>query len=201
MLFTGFSEGYGINNPYCLVLPVRYSLLAVILLFATFTTGTIEQKATSQEVAVVTVDSTNLQFSPSTITISEGDAVRFFWSGELLAHNAVAEEGLFDSGDPSREVDYSFTFEIGTNGTYSYICEPHEAVGMVGTIIVEPDAPSIPPEPDPDPMGEVPTKSGETWIPFFGLELIMVIMLIMVIYNFGRSQGHTETSLEIPDSD
>ncbi len=74
-------------------------------------------------------------------------------------------------------------------------------VGMVGTIIVEPDAPSIPPEPDPDPMGEVPTKSGETWIPFFGLELIMVIMLIMVIYNFGRSQGHTETSLEIPDSD
>jgi plastocyanin len=182
-------------------LPVRYSLLVVILLFATFTTGTIEQKATSQEVTVVTVDSTNLQFSPSTITISEGDAVRFFWSGELLAHNAVAEEGLFDSGDPSREVDYSFTFEIGTNGTYSYICEPHEAVGMVGTIIVEPAAPSITPEPDPDPMGEVPTKSGETWIPFFGLELVLVIMLIMVIYHFGRTQGLAETSLESPDSD
>ena len=78
---------------------------------------------------MVTVDSTNLRFSPSTVTITEGDSVRFFWSGELLAHNAVADDGLFDSGEPSREVDYSFTFEIGTNGTHTYVCEPHEAMG------------------------------------------------------------------------
>lgn len=89
------------------------------------------------EVVVVTVDSTNLRFSPSTVTISEGDTVRFFWSGQALPHNAVENSELFDSGEPNRAVDYSFTFEGGLNGSFEYVCEPHEAVGMVGTIIVE----------------------------------------------------------------
>lgn len=34
-------------------------------------------------------------------------------------------------------MDYSFTFETGMNGTYEYVCEPHEDMGMVGTITVE----------------------------------------------------------------
>ena len=41
-------------------------------------------------------------------------------------------------GDPDTEVDYSFTFDKGTNSTYSFICEPHEALNMVGTIVVNP---------------------------------------------------------------
>ena len=84
------------------------------------------------------MDSTNLRFSPESVTITEGDVVRFFWSGELLAHNAVSYDGLFDSGDAARNVDYSFKFEVGTNGTYEYLCEPHEEFGMIGTIVVEP---------------------------------------------------------------
>ena len=86
----------------------------------------------------ITVDSTNLRFSPSDVTISEGETVRFFWSGELLPHNAVEANEVFDSGEPSRNVDYIFTFEIGMNGTYEYVCEPHEDMGMVGSITVEP---------------------------------------------------------------
>ena len=96
------------------------------------------QEEQEGEVVVVSVDSTNLRFSPETITLNEGDTVRFLWSGELLAHNAVEENGLFDSGDPSRDVDYSYTFSIGENGTYEYVCEPHEDLGMIGTIVVEP---------------------------------------------------------------
>ena len=90
------------------------------------------------DVIVITVDSTNLQFSPSEVTISEGQTVRFFWSGEFLEHNAVDQGGLFSTGDPETEVDYSFTFDRGTNNTYDFICEPHELLNMVGTIIVEP---------------------------------------------------------------
>ena len=89
----------------------------VVFLLTLIVPGSLSQVSDTQEV-VVTVDSTNLRFSPSSVTIEEGDSVRFFWSGELLAHNAVAEEGIFDSGEASRNVDYSFTFEIGTNGTY-----------------------------------------------------------------------------------
>ena len=35
-----------------------------------------------QSEKVVTVDSTNFRFSPSEVTIDEGQSVRFFWSGE-----------------------------------------------------------------------------------------------------------------------
>ena len=75
------------------------------------------------EVVVVSVDSTNLRFSPETITLTEGDSVRFFWSGELLAHNAVERNGLFDSGEPMRNVDYTYTFEIGAV-SYTHLTLP-----------------------------------------------------------------------------
>ena len=129
-------------------------LLPVIAIFvlAVLTTGTIEEQDITQEEVVVTVDSTNLRFSPQSVTVTEGDSVRFFWSGELLAHNAVAYDGLFDSGDASRNVDYSFKFEVGTNGTHEYLCEPHEEFGMTGTVVVEPL--TIVEEESPDEDGE-----------------------------------------------
>ena len=105
------------------------------------------------EVFVVTVDGTNLRFSPDTITLKEGDTVNFLWENQLLPHNAVEENGLFDSGDPERNVDYSYTFNIGENGTYQYECEPHADLGMVGTIIVEP-LPFVEPEPEPENQSE-----------------------------------------------
>ena len=86
---------------------------------------------------IVTVDSTSLRFSPSEVTVTEGQAVRFMWAGQALAHNAVADDGLFDSGEPERDVDYRFVFEPGTAGTRTFVCEPHASVGMVGTVIVE----------------------------------------------------------------
>jgi plastocyanin len=94
---------------------------------------------------IITVDSTNLRFSPSDVTIEEGQTVRFFWSGQALPHNAVEQNGVFDSGEPERNVDYSFTFERGMNGTYEFVCEPHAALGMVGTITVTPLPPLEPP--------------------------------------------------------
>ena len=129
-------------------------LLPVIAIFvlAVLATGTIEEQDLTQEEVVVTVDSTNLRFSPQSVTVTEGDSVRFFWSGDLLAHNAVAYDGLFDSGDASRNVDYSFKFEVGTNGTHEYLCEPHEEFGMTGTVVVEPL--TIVEEESPDEDGE-----------------------------------------------
>ena len=58
-------------------------LLPVIAIFvlAVLATGTIEEHDVTQEEVVVTVDSTNLRFSPQSVTVTEGHAVRFFWSG------------------------------------------------------------------------------------------------------------------------
>jgi|TARA_B100001094_G_scaffold317764_1_gene360537 plastocyanin len=90
------------------------------------------------EDVIITVDSTNLRFSPSSVTVDEGDAVRFFWDGQILPHNAVEENGTFDSGDTTSNEDYRFVFLPGLNGTFEYYCEPHRSLGMVGEIIVNP---------------------------------------------------------------
>ncbi len=122
-----------------------------------------------QSEKVVTVDSTNFRFSPSEITISEGQVVRFFWSGELLGHNAVEENGLFDSGEPETDVDYSYKFEIGSNGTYEYVCEPHEQMGMIGTIIVNPV--SI----EEEEEEEIETEDALPGLPFYSAILISIV--------------------------
>jgi len=137
------------------------------------------------EIVVVTVDGTNLRFTPDTITLKEGDSVHFFWSDELLAHNAVEENGLFDSGDTSRNVDYTYTFKIGENGTYQYVCEPHESLGMVGTIIVEP-MPVPEPEPEPEPTTDDDKSStlsvGEGEITSILFAPWLVAMFVLVGY-------------------
>jgi len=88
------------------------------------------------ETHVITVDSTNLRFTPSTLTINEGDTLRFVWGGQALPHNSVEENGVFDSGDPERTLDYGHVFDYDSAGTYSFFCEPHQAVGMTGSVTV-----------------------------------------------------------------
>ena len=107
-------------------------MISVVLLCATT-----QMVAADTSDVIVTVDSSSLRFNPSEVTVTEGQAVRFMWAGQALPHNAVADDGLFDSGEPERDVDYRFVFEPGTAGTHSFVCEPHASVGMVGTVIVE----------------------------------------------------------------
>lgn len=91
-----------------------------------------------------------LRFTPGTIRISAGETVTWRNTSDL-PHTVTA--------DPSRAMDPSNvslpdgaeTFDSGTlnpgdvfertftvPGTYRYVCLPHEAAGMVGTVIVEP---------------------------------------------------------------
>tara|TARA_B100000579_G_C22782530_1_gene830095 strand:+ start:291 stop:821 length:531 start_codon:yes stop_codon:yes gene_type:complete len=113
-------------------------MLGISFLSMQTTSIAVESNPHTDDVVIITVDSTNLQFSPSEVTINEGQTVRFFWSGEFLEHNAVSPLGIFSTGNPQTEIDYAFTFDKGTNNTYDFICEPHELVNMVGTITVNP---------------------------------------------------------------
>jgi plastocyanin len=95
-------------------------------------------------------------FSPEEETVSVGDTVTWEVEGDE-AHTVTAYEGelpegadYFASGDFESENDatenvadgllqggetYEVTFD--QPGTYRYYCIPHEADGMVGTIVVE----------------------------------------------------------------
>jgi len=79
-------------------------------------------------------------FEPAELTIQPGDTVTWINVQEDM-HNAVADAGpkgakLFESPMLEEEgASWSFTFD-NIQGTYSYHCHPHAAMGMVGTIIV-----------------------------------------------------------------
>ena len=111
-------------------------MFLVVIFLSHFLCGTIILEDDDSKEYTVTVDSTNLRFYPESLTINEGDSVRFMWGGEFLPHNSVEENGIFDSGDPEREVDYLYTFTYEQAGSYNFFCEPHESVGMEGSITV-----------------------------------------------------------------
>ena len=65
------------------------AVLGICLLNLQSTSVAIEVENSHDNVVVITVDSTNLKFSPNEVTINEGQTIRFFWSGEFLEHNAI----------------------------------------------------------------------------------------------------------------
>ena len=151
-----------------------FALVSLTPLWAVEASFLENENSNTQSDKVITVDSTNFRFSPSEITLTEGESVRFFWSGEFLGHNAVEENGFFDSGDPETNVDYTFNFEIGTNGTYTYVCEPHEQMGMIGTIIVKPSIA------DSDEEDEDEVKN-EAIPGFLFYNVILVLLFVSII--------------------
>ena len=168
------------DNLWDVFLNMRHLIvLSVMLLFTGGLQGDLSKSSSDGETVVIGVDSTNLRFSPSSVTITEGDTVRFFWSGQSLPHNAVENNGVFDSGEPARNVDYSFTFERGSNGTYEFVCEPHASMGMVGDITVEP-APPL-------PVAAVETTSEDT--PSLSLFATAAVMFLAWSLS-GRRQGN-----------
>lgn len=163
-------ENTPFHNLRRVLLDMRRAIL--LLMLCAFAAGDLAAPvADESETFVVTVDSTSLRFSPSNIEVSEGDTVRFFWADQALAHNAVSDDGLFDSGDPERSVDYAFTFERGMNGTHIYVCEPHEGLGMVGEIVVT----ALPPE---TPESEPQMSEDTPFLPFIGLLVATVSAVV-----------------------
>ncbi len=101
-------------------------------------------------------DAQGYRFDPKTLTIKDGDAVKFimvsggphdvtFWtdsipsgaSDQLAANmpNSVAPLQAPYSIDPNSS--YTVSFAGVPAGLYKYYCTPHLAMGMVGSITVE----------------------------------------------------------------
>jgi len=159
------------------------TFLGICLINLQHTSIAIEVEESHDDVVVITVDSTNLQFSPAEVVINEGQTIRFFWSGEFLEHNAIDSNGFFNTGSPETEVDYSFTFDKGTNNTYDFICEPHELLNMVGTIIVEPAEEELNSTYSVETKEETISQKINKIIP---LPVLLSIIIVFVYYRFDR---------------
>lgn len=81
-------------------------------------------------------------FVPGTndpLQISTGMTVRFDWGSNT--HNvhvtSQPENADWSGHDQIQNDGFSFEYEFTVPGTYEYVCEPHESLGMVGSIVVE----------------------------------------------------------------
>lgn len=75
-------------------------------------------------------------FDPAAVAISPHTKVTWEWTGRGGAHNVVATQGTFNSGEPVSDAGTYFEYTFDRPGTYTYVCEPHEAMGMKAAIFV-----------------------------------------------------------------
>ena len=88
-------------------------------------------------------------FSPSSLTINEGDTVNWVWVSGL--HDVTSFDGAFASGPPvfppmsfSVTFDNAFVTANGVNGNvYDYFCSVHLSLGMVGSVEVLTGRPTL----------------------------------------------------------
>jgi plastocyanin len=73
--------------------------------------------------------SSGMTFSPSEITISDGDTVR--WENQSGFHNVVADDASFTNGAPSSSA-WEFTRVFPSVGNFQYYCSVHGDSGGVG---------------------------------------------------------------------
>lgn len=81
-------------------------------------------------------------FTPGTeepLTVESGTTVTFVWKSNT--HNVVVNSqpdgANWEGHEPIENDGFSTEFTFETPGTYEYVCEPHETLGMVGTVVVE----------------------------------------------------------------
>lgn len=82
----------------------------------------------------VSANSSN-DFVPASVTITQGDTVT--WNNTGGSHNVSFDDGSFDM--PADAVNSRWTVQrtFDTPGTFRYVCELHEGIGMVGTVTVQ----------------------------------------------------------------
>src|SRR5579883_3651310 len=104
--------------------------------------------AQGKTVDVSMKQSPKMLFVPASVTIKAGDTVK--WTNPYnITHTVTFDPAQaqtasdvslpagvqpFGSGDIEEEGTFSYTFT--EKGTYKYVCKYHEAMGMVGTVIV-----------------------------------------------------------------
>jgi plastocyanin len=97
--------------------------------------------ASSVSAATVQVSANDTRtFSPQSVTVAPGSSVHWTASG-VDDHSATQDQGLFNSGLPAPNLDFTRTFSAGT---FAYHCEKHGVDGMRGVVRVAPQVLTAP---------------------------------------------------------
>lgn len=146
---------------------------------------------------VITVELVDYAYEPGTdetLTIEPGTTVRFVWMTDT--HNIVIleqpDESDWEGVESIEDTGYEHEHTFEVEGTYEFVCTPHEALGMFGTIEVveDADAPAVaaPAELDPHDIG-VPLQKH-----FIGIATFFAIFLTLVFTFYVLKYGETPHS-------
>lgn len=80
------------------------------------------------------VTATSNVFTPETVTINQGETVT--WSNGGGTHNVHFEDGSFDQPAAPSGSAWTVSRTFNQAGTFTYYCEQHRSLGMVGTVVV-----------------------------------------------------------------
>lgn len=110
--------------------------------------GVTSASAAPTSVDVTIKQSPTMRFDPASVSINVGDTVNWTNSG-FITHtvtfdpgaaqtpaDAALPAGVAPFGSESLDQDQSYAHTFTAKGTYKYFCKFHEAMGMVGTVIV-----------------------------------------------------------------
>lgn len=102
------------------------------------------QAAITASAAEFTIEVSNFQFTPSSLTVTLGDVVRFVWiNGNHTTTSSTIPVGAAAWNDPMNSGNTLFEYTPAVTGVYNYICIPHEAFGMIGAFTVEAPVPVV----------------------------------------------------------
>jgi halocyanin-like protein len=77
-----------------------------------------------------------LLFDPPAILVDPGTEVTWEWTGEGGSHDVTEVDGAFES-ELTDEAGHTFSHTFEEEGTFLYVCSPHEAMEMKGAVVVE----------------------------------------------------------------
>ncbi len=102
--------------------------------------GTASAEAEIHEIDMLNVDPDNRQermlFRPAILRAHPGDTVKFLATER--GHNAQSINGMTpEGGEEFRgRINEEIEVTLDVEGTYGYICQPHQTMGMIGFILV-----------------------------------------------------------------
>lgn len=126
---------------------IQKVLVTTAMLLALGVTSAAKAQATPHLILVKMVDKPNAQFGfePATIAAARGDTVRFLQASSA-PHNVHFEKTpkgakLGSAASGPYLIGQGKTYDLVidarfTDGTYEFVCDPHESVGMRGTLTV-----------------------------------------------------------------
>ena len=72
-------------------------------------------------------------FGPAAVRVDPGTTVTWTWTGQGGSHNVAAGDYESELTDSS---DYTFEHTFEEEGVSTYVCTPHETLGMKGAVVV-----------------------------------------------------------------